>query len=98
MALEIRLTPQARSDLAEIHDWTWFRFGQKQADNYVSEIAESFRLVADNPGLARDAGNFREGLKKIVAGTYIVFMRCNPKTVIIVRILHCAMDHRKHLK
>ena len=98
MALEIRLTPRARRDLAEIHDWTWFRFGQKQADNYVSEIAESFRLVADNPTLARDAGNVREGLKKIVAGSHIVFLRYNSKTVTIVRILHGAMDYRKHLK
>jgi toxin ParE1/3/4 len=98
LAFEIRLTPQARFDLVEVHDWTWFRFGQKQADNYVAEIAASFRLVAENPALARDAGNVREGLKKIVSGSHIVFMRQSSKTVTIVRILHGAMDHRKHLK
>jgi plasmid stabilization system protein ParE len=42
MALEIRLTPGARRDLARIDDWSADRFGLAQADRYASELNQSF--------------------------------------------------------
>ena len=98
MALEVRVKPLARKDLAEIHDWTWFRFGQAQADRYISDIASGFKLIAENPGIASDASSVRKGLKKFISGSHILFLRVDRKTVTIIRILHGSMDHSRWLK
>jgi plasmid stabilization system protein ParE len=38
MALEVRLTPGARRDIAGIYDWSASKFGLAQADRYALEL------------------------------------------------------------
>lgn len=69
MALEVRLTPLARRDLAGIHDWTIGKFGLQQADRYVADLAAVFLLVAESPGIAREADEVRrESFSNVVPG------------------------------
>ncbi len=97
MALEIRLTPLALRDLAGIHDWTWNKFGFLQADRYVSDLASLFKLVAENPGLARSANETRKDLFKCGSGSHVVFFRVSKRTLTVVRILHGGMDFNRWL-
>ncbi|MGB8817443.1 MAG: type II toxin-antitoxin system RelE/ParE family toxin [Rhizobiaceae bacterium] len=97
MALEIRLTPRARHDLASVHDWTWRRFGEMQANKYSSDIAGAFALIAENPGMARDASAIVRDLKRTVSGSHVIFLRITGETLTVVRILHGSMDFDRWL-
>lgn len=97
MAPEFCQTPLARRDLAGIHDWTSTKFGRQQADRYVADIASVFMLVAENPGIAREAGDVRKDLFKCVSSSQVIFLRFQKNTVTIVRILHGSMDFNRWL-
>ncbi len=92
MALEVRLTPGARRDLANIYDWTLRRFGLEQAERYAQEFDQTFGYIAENPGLARDASNIRPGLFKLISGSHVVYVRISNTVLTVVRILHGGMD------
>ena len=92
MALEVRLTPGARRDLANIYDWTLRRFGPEQAERYAQEFNQAFGFLAENPRLARDASNIRPGLFKHMSGSHVVYVRISKSLLTIVRILHGGMD------
>jgi toxin ParE1/3/4 len=92
MALEVRLTPGARRDLAGIYDWSAGKFGLAQADRYAFELNEAIQFLAENPGLARDASRIRAGLLKHVSGSHVVYMRVSKAILTVVRILHGSMD------
>jgi toxin ParE1/3/4 len=92
MALEIRLTPGARRDLAHIFDWSADRFGLAQADRYAFELSQAFQFTAENPGLARDASSIRAGLLRHVSGSHVIYMRISKDILTVVRILHGSMD------
>jgi toxin ParE1/3/4 len=92
MALEIRLTPGARRDLARIFDWSADRFGLAQADRYAFELNQAFQFIAENPGLARDASSIRTGLLRHISGSHVIYMRVSKEFLTVVRILHGSMD------
>lgn len=92
MALEVRLTPGARRDLAGIYDWTASEFGLEQADRYALQLDQAFQFIAENPGLARDASAIRAGLLRHVSGSHVIYVRVSKGLLSIVRILHGRMD------
>jgi toxin ParE1/3/4 len=92
MALEIRLTPGARRDLAGIYDWSAGKFGLAQADRYALELNDAFQFLSENPGLARDASIIRAGLKRHASGSHVVYVRISKTVLKVVRILHGSMD------
>ncbi|OCQ54105.1 Toxin ParE1 [Photorhabdus australis subsp. thailandensis] len=57
--LNYRLTPDAQADLIEIRRFTVQKWGKMQSEKYLSELQQTFRLLAVTPALGRgwtDAG------------------------------------------
>ena len=73
MALEIRLTPSALRDMRNLYDWSVDRFGIVQANHYSSQIMNAIDLMAESPGLARDASAVRKKLYKYSSGSHVIF-------------------------
>ena len=92
MALEVRLTPGARRDIASIYDWTAGKFDLAQGDRYALELSEAIEFLAENPGLARDASGIRAGLLKHFSGSHVVYLRVSKTVLTVFRILHGNMD------
>ncbi len=92
MKLRIGYSSRARRDLTEIRGWTVKTFGPDQANRYLAQLHDSVRNIAENPGLARDASDLREGVHKTVARSHIVYFLLSESRLDVVRILHGSMD------
>ncbi len=92
MALEIRLTPSASRDMHNIYDWSAVQFGISQANHYSSQIMSSIELMAENPGLARDASSIRKDLKKYISGSHVIYFRIAKTILTVARVLHGRQD------
>jgi len=92
----VRLTPRARADLESIWLYTRRKWSEAQADEYYSILVDTFAtlLLNDQSGIPVDV---RPGYRKLLSGSHVVYFRRITDGVEIVRILHQAMDVRRHL-
>lgn len=91
-------SPRARSDLAEIWDFTAGRWGADQADRYVGAIVATVDAVAAGEKTGRAVDRVRRGYRRIRSGSHLVFYRRGASAeVVVVRILHERMDVARHL-
>jgi len=94
---EYRLSRLAQLDLEEILDYTVDRWGDVQADRYLSGLVKCFELIARRPELGRRCDEVRHGYRRIEQGKHIVIFRPADQGVFISRILHQSMLPEKHL-
>ena len=51
----LRLRPRARQDIEQIWSYSLDNFGEQRATEYIEAIRAAFKLLQQNPGLARGA-------------------------------------------
>jgi toxin ParE1/3/4 len=92
-----RFTTRARDDLRDIGAYTRDRWGEAQADLYLSALERRCQEMADAPRLRRvyeDAPSYFRSL----VGRHAIFYRPDGDTaILIVRILHGSMLPELHL-
>jgi toxin ParE1/3/4 len=93
----VALSPKAVRSLDAIGDWTRERFGPRQADAYVGRIEAAFARLAAGTLKGRSARakwgeGVREGLLFVPVEKHVVLFLVEPAEVIIVDVLHEAMD------
>ncbi|TFF19169.1 type II toxin-antitoxin system RelE/ParE family toxin [Jiella endophytica] len=94
----LHFTPAADRDLAAIYIYSYARFGQAQADRYVTEIVRRCEAVASGRLPSRDASRYRKGLRSHRTGSHIVFhLDSGRGELLVVRILHSRMRLDDHL-
>ena len=91
------LSGQADADIEAIAEDSLTRWGLARAKTYVLELHQTFQMLAEFPGLGRDASDIRPGYRKIEAAEHSVFYREMADGVLIVRVLHRHMDFGRHL-
>jgi toxin ParE1/3/4 len=82
-------TALARADLRDI----WLYIAQDSinaADRFLDRIDHTVRLLADNPGLGEPQEHLKQGLRRFVVGTYLIFYEPIPDGIRVVRVLHGA--------
>lgn len=93
-----RLTNKAKSDLADIWDYTIQTWSQNQAQRYYEQFIESFIYIASNPNIGKDYSEVTQGLLGLSVGKHLVFyQKENKNSVLIIRILHQRIDLKKRL-
>jgi toxin ParE1/3/4 len=92
MTLKVTYSALARKDLENIRNWTRDNFGAEQSKTYIRQIAASLQMIAENPGLARDAFDIRADLKKLVTNRHVAYFKVKDTSIAVVRILHGKMD------
>jgi toxin ParE1/3/4 len=102
------LLPAAERDLDDILAWTGRQFGVHQRTRYAALIRSAVeRLRADptRPG-SMDRGDIEAGLRSYSislaagrqsAGAHVLLYLWDANSILVVRILHRAMDPRRHL-
>lgn len=86
-----RFSRRAASGLTEIAEYTFDRWGEKQAIRYIDNLESCCKKLADNPGLGRAADKIRPGLQRIECSGHVVFYRQERAGILIARILHRSM-------
>lgn len=83
------LSPAAKRDLADIWLYTADRWGVDQADDYVRQIEENLRKVAEGLRIAHPI----DALWKIRSGQHLcIFSKEAGAQIWVIRILHARMD------
>lgn len=93
-----RLRPLARDDLLGIGRFTRLRWARDQQNRYLNLLRERMDMVARNPFLGADRDDISRGLGSLPVGRHLIFYRMVDDGVLVVRILHDAMDVEQHLK
>jgi toxin ParE1/3/4 len=109
MKWQVRLGQQAERDLDDIVARTAQRFGPQQSARYETFLEEIVEELTDGPWTlpSRSVADISEGLLSVHMahtgrkGRHVFYFRIDasaqPPVVRIVRILHDAMDARRHL-
>jgi len=92
-----RFTPAARADLRGIA-----RFIAKdnpvRAYSFVDDLESQTHRIAKNPLAYRLRPEMGQGLRACAFGRYLIVFRLAEGVVLVVRVLHGAMDIGNHLE
>lgn len=92
----VRLSIRARSDLHKIGHFTQDKWGEKQADKYLSDLELALERLARYPLLGRPAGG-RDPLRyRMEHGSHVVFYKQVEDGIFVLRLLHKSMMPEQH--
>lgn len=87
------LTKKAVEDLADIWNYTFEEWSEKQADTYYDMLIANCKRIAENPNLGKNYNGITENLFGLRTNRHIIFYRQIAKNEIeVTRILHERMD------
>lgn len=95
--MRLELSRRAQSDLDEIRDFSVAEFGAERAAAYLDALEGAFRRIIHFPqaGAVHDA--LGPGSRALGCEQHRIFYEVRADTILILRILHEAMDVRRHL-
>ncbi|WP_132999256.1 type II toxin-antitoxin system RelE/ParE family toxin [Luteimonas arsenica] len=92
------LTWAARADLKSIARHTEARWGVRQRNAYLKEVDRIFHALAKNPAMGTACDEILQGYRRLPHGAHVIYYRqIAGQDVLIVRILHGAMDAEAYL-
>jgi len=87
------LLNRAVEDLANIWDYTYDEWSEKQADKYYQLLLSDCQEIANNPSLGRSYSEITDSLLGYRSGEHIIFyIIITSKEIEVVRVLHSRMD------
>ncbi|CAM3664091.1 Toxin ParE1 [Vibrio aerogenes CECT 7868] len=90
------IRPLARQDMLDIWQYTCDKWGRRQADRYLRELAEKLSVLAGMPELGRAADYIFSGLRVYHFRHHIVLYQITATHIDIIRVLHERMDVTQH--
>ena len=95
---ELRLSAAARADLVAIRIYSNDQFGRETADAYFLGFDDLFDLLIRHPRAGEKKSALGKNIRCLVHRRHRILYRVDGETVVIVRIVHHAMDLRRALK
>jgi len=93
-----KLTRKAVDDLANIWNYTYDKWSERQADIYYKMLVSSFKEIAKNPNLGKSYDQIIPKLFGFKSIRHIIFYRIKNETEVeILRILHERMDLKNRI-
>lgn len=87
---DYRLSARAEGDLLDIFIYTIERFGLAQAEHYQHDLTLCFDLLAENPGMGRQANAVAEGVRRHEHGRHVIFYEVTQSGILILALIHAA--------
>ena len=81
-----KLSETAEADLVRIYQWGFQRYGEAQADQYLTAFFDHFEQLAEHP-LSYPVTEIRDGYRRSVCGSDSVFYRIRDGIVEIMAIV-----------
>ena len=92
------LTNLAANDLADIWNYTFKTWSERQADKYYDLLLLACNDLAKNPKMGKKYEIVTQGILGYKIGEHIIFYSCVSKDEIeVARILHGMMDLKSKL-
>ena len=95
--MKLALTPAALADLRSIRAYTLERWGPTQEMVYLGEMWEKFETLVADSAPYRFRPELFPGCQVAAEGKHVILFRVNKSTLQIVRLLHSAMDFKRHI-
>jgi toxin ParE1/3/4 len=94
---EVRLSLRARADLEDIDAYGAAEFGDVAADAYSRAFNEAFDLLRRYPEAGPSRPEYGKDIRALTQRRHRIFYLVQNGDVLVVRILHAAMDARRAL-
>ncbi len=95
---KFHLTNKAVEDLADIWEYTYDTWSEKQAEKYYILLLNSCQELAKSPSLGKRYGEVVEEIMGFRSYQHVIFYRkISNKEIEITRILHGRMDLKNKL-
>lgn len=95
--MNLLLTQAALEDLRSIRAYTMETWGDDQEQRYLDRIWSRFQDLRLHPERYRVRPDLFPGCRIAAEGKHVILFRANSGTLEIVRVLHAAMDFKRHL-
>lgn len=95
--MKLELAPAALADLRSIRDYTLERWGPAQEEAYLDRMWGKFEALLADPAPYRFRPDLFPGCQIAAEGKHLILFRVDKSTLQIVRVLHGAMDFKRHL-
>ena len=90
-------TVAARADLISIRDHSIEQFGAETGETYMHGFDKAFALLQDHPQAGGATPEYGKPYRCLVQRKHRIFYTVKGDLVLIVRILHHAMDAKRAL-
>lgn len=95
---DYKLTEAAKKDLRKISAYPKKTWGKEQEKLYREIIRTTLRNIAKSPELGQNREELAEGLRSFPVGNHIAYYIEKTNQIMVVRILHPAMDREAAMK
>jgi toxin ParE1/3/4 len=95
--MRLELSRRAQADLDDIRDWSVAEFGVERTVAYLDAIEVALRRMLDFPDVGTVHSKVQPRIRSLGCGRHRIFYEVGGGTILIIRILHKAMDERRHL-
>lgn len=95
--MQIKFTNAARQDLKSIFTYTVRTWGKQQAEKYSAQLKSHLSDISKSAAFSKPVQCSRNNLKQSAVGRHIVVFEQTNTQILIVRILHEAMDIPRHV-
>lgn len=95
--MRLELSRRAQSDLDDIRDYGVAEFGVERAVAYLDAVESAFRRILDFPEMGAVHPTVRPLTRSLGCRQHRIFYEATGETILIIRILHKAMDVERHL-
>jgi toxin ParE1/3/4 len=83
--------------LKSIAQYTFRNWGEEQAKDYIKELRECAKRLAQSPMLGRRCDAICPGYRRMEQGSHVIFYRQQQTGIWIGRILHQSMLPSRHV-
>lgn len=94
--LKILKRPTALKDIKSIWTYSYKKWGETQANQYLQGLDLSVMALAEKPLLGRSINNVRVGYRQHRYRHHFIIYRHSDETLEIFRVLHERMDIARH--
>lgn len=95
--MKLDLTQAALEDLRSIRAYTLENGGPDQEQKYLDQLWSRFESLSNDPSPFRFRHDLFPGCLIAAEGKHVILFRVDHAVLQIVRVLHSAMDFKRHL-
>lgn len=92
--VKLRLSKAAEADLKIIDAYSFEQFGSEVADAYLRGFNELFDQLRQHPFTGHETPDLGAGIRSLTHRRHRIFYSIDNDIVLIIRILHHAMDEK----
>jgi toxin ParE1/3/4 len=96
--VKLRLSSTAEAELEAIDAFSFEQFGDEVASTYMRRFDELFDLLRRHPLAGQEASDLGKGMRSLTHRSHRILYQVTKDEVLIVLVLHHAMDAKLALK